>query len=88
MVDSKSLKKNLNIVFCGHVDAGKSTISGHLMYLTGQVDERTMEKYEREAKLVAQLPEAAPFTKHGSVPCRGALDHARPHAPCFRRRRG
>ena len=45
-------------------------------------------KYEREAKLVAQLPEAAPFTKHGSVPCRAALDHARPHAPCFRRRRG
>jgi hypothetical protein len=33
----KTLKKHLNIVFCGHVDAGKSTISGHLMYLTGQV---------------------------------------------------
>jgi peptide chain release factor subunit 3 len=46
----KILKKHLNVVFCGHVDAGKSTISGHIMYLTGQVDERTMEKYEREAK--------------------------------------
>ena len=33
-------------------------------------------RYESEAKQVAQLPEAAPFTKHGSVPCRGALDHA------------
>jgi len=34
---TKALKKHLNIVFCGHVDAGKSTISGHIMYLTGQV---------------------------------------------------
>jgi translation elongation factor EF-1alpha len=31
-------------------DAGKSTIGGHLMYLTGMVDKRTLEKYEREAK--------------------------------------
>ena len=35
---------------CACVDAGKSTIGGHLMYLTGQVDKRTLEKYEREAK--------------------------------------
>ncbi len=40
----------MNIVFIGHVDAGKSTIGGHLMYLTGGVDKRTLEKYEREAK--------------------------------------
>ena len=31
-------------------DAGKSTIGGHLLYLTGMVDKRTLEKYEREAK--------------------------------------
>ncbi|XP_062508744.1 eukaryotic peptide chain release factor GTP-binding subunit ERF3A-like [Corticium candelabrum] len=43
-------KENINIIFIGHVDAGKSTIGGHLMYLTGQVDKRTLEKYEREAK--------------------------------------
>jgi peptide chain release factor subunit 3 len=43
-------KENMNIIFIGHVDAGKSTIGGHLMYLTGQVDKRTLEKYEREAK--------------------------------------
>jgi len=49
-LDPKTLKRHLNIVFVGHVDAGKSTISGHIMYLSGQVDERTMEKYEREAK--------------------------------------
>jgi len=32
------------------IDAGKSTIGGQLMYLTGMVDKRTLEKYEREAK--------------------------------------
>lgn len=30
-------KDNINIVFIGHVDAGKSTISGHILLLTGQV---------------------------------------------------
>lgn len=34
----------------GHVDAGKSTLGGNLLYITGAVDKRTMEKYEREAK--------------------------------------
>ncbi|EGD75654.1 eukaryotic polypeptide chain release factor 3 [Salpingoeca rosetta] len=43
-------REHLNIVFIGHVDAGKSTIGGHIMYLTGMVDKRTMEKYEKEAK--------------------------------------
>ncbi|KAI0774116.1 eukaryotic polypeptide chain release factor 3 [Fomes fomentarius] len=43
-------KEHLNIVFIGHVDAGKSTMGGNLLYLSGMVDKRTMEKYEREAK--------------------------------------
>ncbi|EME30233.1 peptide chain release factor eRF subunit 2 [Galdieria sulphuraria] len=47
--DSSS-RKHVNIVFIGHVDAGKSTVSGHILYLTGMVDDRTMEKFEREAK--------------------------------------
>ncbi|OAX41349.1 hypothetical protein K503DRAFT_685597 [Rhizopogon vinicolor AM-OR11-026] len=44
------VKEHLNIVFIGHVDAGKSTLGGNLLYLSGGVDKRTMEKYEREAK--------------------------------------
>eukprot|EP00993_Chasmostoma_nieuportense_P005627 NODE_624_length_2006_cov_216.279404_g580_i0.p1 GENE.NODE_624_length_2006_cov_216.279404_g580_i0~~NODE_624_length_2006_cov_216.279404_g580_i0.p1 ORF type:complete len:616 (-),score=174.24 NODE_624_length_2006_cov_216.279404_g580_i0:107-1954(-) len=44
-------RPHLNLIFIGHVDAGKSTISGHLLYQTGMVDDRTLEKYEREAKL-------------------------------------
>ncbi|KAK1282195.1 Elongation factor 1-alpha C [Acorus calamus] len=43
-------KRHLNAVFIGHVDAGKSTTGGQILYLSGQVDERTIQKYEREAK--------------------------------------
>jgi len=43
-------REHLNLVFIGHVDAGKSTITGQLLLLTGQVDERTIAKYEKEAK--------------------------------------
>ncbi|KAJ8681665.1 hypothetical protein QAD02_017457 [Eretmocerus hayati] len=48
--DTKSKKEHVNVVFIGHVDAGKSTIGGQIMALTGMVDKRTLEKYEREAK--------------------------------------
>lgn len=44
------IKEHLNIVFIGHVDAGKSTLCGQLLFSMGQVDLRTIEKYEKEAK--------------------------------------
>uniref|UniRef100_A0A0X3NR54 Eukaryotic peptide chain release factor GTP-binding subunit ERF3A n=2 Tax=Schistocephalus solidus TaxID=70667 RepID=A0A0X3NR54_SCHSO len=43
-------KETLSVVFIGHVDAGKSTIGGHLLHLTGMVDKRTLEKFAKEAK--------------------------------------
>jgi hypothetical protein len=43
-------RQHHNIVFIGHVDAGKSTVTGQILLLTGQVDKRTIAKYEREAK--------------------------------------
>ncbi len=43
-------REHLNLVFIGHVDAGKSTLSGNILYMTDHVDKRTIEKYEREAK--------------------------------------
>lgn len=43
-------REHLNLVFIGHVDAGKSTLSGNILVLTDNVDKRTIEKYEREAK--------------------------------------
>ncbi|CAG8538259.1 8618_t:CDS:10 [Diversispora eburnea] len=55
VVDSEILhefygKEHVNLVFIGHVDAGKSTMGGNILYLTGMIDQRTMEKYEKEAK--------------------------------------
>ncbi|KAI2610556.1 hypothetical protein GGR54DRAFT_617444 [Hypoxylon sp. NC1633] len=54
-VDDETLKEiygkeHINIIFIGHVDAGKSTLGGSILYVTGMVDERTMDKYKREAK--------------------------------------
>uniref|UniRef100_A0AAY4CKQ5 HBS1-like protein n=1 Tax=Denticeps clupeoides TaxID=299321 RepID=A0AAY4CKQ5_9TELE len=43
-------KPLLNLVVIGHVDAGKSTLMGHLLYLLGNVNKRMMHKYEQEAK--------------------------------------
>ncbi len=33
-------REHLNMVMIGHVDAGKSTISGQIMLATGQIDQR------------------------------------------------
>ena len=43
-------KKHVNIVVIGHVDSGKSTTTGHLIYKCGGIDPRTIEKYEKEAQ--------------------------------------
>jgi elongation factor 1-alpha len=42
-------KSHLNIVVIGHVDAGKSTSTGHLIYKCGGIDKRAIEKFEKEA---------------------------------------
>jgi elongation factor 1-alpha len=47
---SKIEKPHMNLIIIGHVDHGKSTTIGHLFYLTGNVDERTIKTYEEEAK--------------------------------------
>lgn len=39
-----------SMIFIGHVDAGKSTICGNIMYLTGMVDDRTIRAYQKEAQ--------------------------------------
>lgn len=44
------LSEQLNMVVIGHVDAGKSTLVGRLLLMAGEVDERTMQRYEKEAR--------------------------------------
>jgi elongation factor 1-alpha len=43
-------KIHINAVVIGHVDAGKSTTTGHLIYKCGGIDKRTIEKFEKEAQ--------------------------------------
>jgi elongation factor 1-alpha len=43
------VKTHVNLVVVGHVDAGKSTTTGHLIYKCGGIDKRTIEKFEKEA---------------------------------------
>ena len=43
-------KVHVNIVVIGHVDSGKSTTTGHLIYKCGGIDKRTIEKFEKEAQ--------------------------------------
>jgi len=47
---SKPEKPHLNLIVIGHVDHGKSTTMGHLLYLTGAIDDRTIREFEEEAK--------------------------------------
>jgi len=43
-------KTHINIVVIGHVDSGKSTTTGHLIYQCGGIDKRVIEKFEKEAQ--------------------------------------
>ena len=47
---SKKDKEHLNLVVIGHVDHGKSTMTGRLLYETGAVDERTFQQHKEEAE--------------------------------------
>lgn len=51
----KKEKIHINIVVIGHVDSGKSTTTGHLIYKCGGIDKRTIEKFEKEAQEVRSL---------------------------------
>jgi elongation factor 1-alpha len=47
---SSKNKPHLNLVIIGHVDHGKSTMTGHLLYLTGAVDDRKIAKFAKESE--------------------------------------
>ncbi|TFF84823.1 elongation factor 1-alpha, partial [Candidatus Heimdallarchaeota archaeon] len=46
MANNKALT---SIAIIGHVDHGKSTMMGHLLYDLGAIDKRTMKKHEMDA---------------------------------------
>lgn len=47
-------KTHVNVVIIGHVDSGKSTTTGHLLYKCGGIDQRRLEKFEKAAAQVRQ----------------------------------
>ncbi|ORZ18625.1 P-loop containing nucleoside triphosphate hydrolase protein [Absidia repens] len=47
-------KPSMNLVVIGHVDAGKSTLMGHFLYDLGSVNERVMQKYERDSQKIGK----------------------------------
>jgi elongation factor 1-alpha len=47
-------KAHINVVVIGHVDSGKSTTTGHLIYKCGGIDKRTMEKFEQESQQIGK----------------------------------
>ncbi|XP_075238819.1 elongation factor 1-alpha-like [Convolutriloba macropyga] len=50
MAPKEKEKTHISIVVIGHVDSGKSTTTGHLIYKCGGIDKRTIEKFEKEAQ--------------------------------------
>ncbi|MGM5483719.1 MAG: translation elongation factor EF-1 subunit alpha [Nanobdellota archaeon] len=47
---AKDTKEHINLVFVGHVDHGKSTTVGRLLYDTGSIDEQVMRKLKEKAQ--------------------------------------
>ncbi|KAI1153723.1 hypothetical protein F4825DRAFT_473749 [Nemania diffusa] len=47
-------KKNASFVVVGHVDAGKSTLMGRLLLDLGVVDQRTIQKYRKDAESIGK----------------------------------
>ncbi len=43
-------KPHMNLVVIGHVDHGKSTLVGHILYRLGLVDQKTIQTLEEEAR--------------------------------------
>ena len=48
--DMSSKKPHLNLIVTGHVDNGKSTLVGHLLFETGAIDQRTVDEFAKESE--------------------------------------
>eukprot|EP01091_Cochliopodium_minus_P013502 TRINITY_DN4369_c0_g1_i1.p1 TRINITY_DN4369_c0_g1~~TRINITY_DN4369_c0_g1_i1.p1 ORF type:complete len:663 (-),score=194.02 TRINITY_DN4369_c0_g1_i1:1556-3544(-) len=52
--EGETQKEHISIVVIGHVDAGKSTTMGRLMYEQGVVDKKLISKYEKESNEIGK----------------------------------
>ena len=60
-VAMSSEKEHLSIVNCGHVDSGKSTTTGRLLFELGGLPERELEKLKQEAERLGKSSFAFAF---------------------------
>merc|ERR1711907_585506 len=58
---ANSDKEHLSIVICGHVDSGKSTTTGQLLFMLGGIPERELEKLKAEAERLGKSSFAFAF---------------------------
>merc|ERR1711970_113207 len=49
-----SEKTHMSVVICGHVDSGKSTTTGRLLFELGGIPQREMEKLKEEAERIGK----------------------------------
>merc|ERR1711861_77367 len=54
-------KKHMSVVICGHVDSGKSTTTGRLLFELGGIPERDLEKLKAEAEALGKQSFAFAF---------------------------
>jgi hypothetical protein len=54
-------KEHLSLVICGHVDSGKSTTTGRLLFELGGIPERELEKLKEEAAALGKQSFAFAF---------------------------
>eukprot|EP00933_Yihiella_yeosuensis_P071651 TRINITY_DN79885_c0_g1_i1.p1 TRINITY_DN79885_c0_g1~~TRINITY_DN79885_c0_g1_i1.p1 ORF type:complete len:540 (-),score=140.58 TRINITY_DN79885_c0_g1_i1:44-1663(-) len=47
-------RPNISLVVVGHVDAGKSTLMGHLLCLVGLVSSKQLHKFEKDSKQIGK----------------------------------
>jgi GTPase len=50
--DAADAKPNVRVVVCGHVDSGKSTLNGHLVYQLGKITDQEMRRATKSAAAV------------------------------------
>lgn len=60
-MSDETQKQHVSIVICGHVDSGKSTTTGRLLYELGGINEREMEKLRKEAEILGKSSFAFAF---------------------------
>ena len=49
-VETENTKTHMSVVICGHVDSGKSTTTGRLLFELGGIPPRELDKLKEEAE--------------------------------------